>query len=183
MKNWTGSKEDRADLLFKISKWQKWVVDNKVRDLISNPLSSTKNKKDSLPINKLLQLEDSEELIQAYSNLVFEENSLNKIINILETTIENDRKTYLHRYYAIEALHLYSQYHPIPISMVPLLISHFKGGSYFSAKTCAKLLKKLTNIDVGWEENFFGHPNKLFCNDCEDQIKKWEDWAKVNIIK
>lgn len=182
VKNWTGSEINEKDRKEKIAKWKKWVVDNKVRDMTLCPLLSANQENDSITLEALLKLEDSKQLIQAYSNLAYDEDAEKKLLSIIIWLYseEPNAKGNLHLSYALEALNLYSQDQPISISTGIFLIKYIKSyaRTFLEKNSCAKLLKSITKEDFGWEYNYYNYKKNIGKNtkDREEQIKKWEDW-------
>lgn len=153
-------------------------------------LSEVSGKKEALNIDALVLNGNSEELYIAYNEILNGDSPENDLMDILKKLpiYFGGNKRYLvraisHINLATEKLFEYSQKKDLSKEFVPLLLDVKKLVVYFpNTLNIAKTLKKITNIDVGWDENYVQN----WSGSTEDQIdsesksKQWRDWAEQN---
>ena len=188
IKNFKGTKLDYKDRELKINQWRKWVEENKIRDLISMPLNPNPSTNiDNVMKVDLSKLEKLSDIAQYFTDLAYADDFENNICKVFDS-LQNYGvfKRDIFQFYAIESLDRYSQTHSISPSLVPKLINCLKGTIIFkNSLKNANLLKKITSVDVGWEENYYKWTaDSAGKEDPRDKmIKEWENWVIKNNIK
>lgn len=189
VKNWKGSKAEYEDRKLKIAQWEKWVDDNKIINLVTNRLLPKTNSIEVLENIDFSKLEKLDDIVKIFSCLAYDEDAENKIFNLIDTINKYDSfKRDIFRFYAIEALKIYSEGHEISGKRIPVLINCLKECQSLDFKISinnAELIKKITKLDVGWEKNFYQFASESLNK--EDprgkMIEQWENWVKQSNSK